>query len=202
MRRSLLLLIALAGLLAAGPTLAQPAEPGPEQLRALAELLRDPGIRAWLQTQAEAAPLEDGRAATSGPDSPQEVMANRLDAMRAFLHELVAAVPTLPSELGRAWTVLSSELEAQGLLGVVALLAVFAGLGFGLEWLFWWATTGFRERMIATDLDTARNAGLPIVLMDYGYTEIPASELGADRLLSNFRDVPAAIDDLLGETVP
>ncbi|MFC5067863.1 HAD-IA family hydrolase [Flaviflagellibacter deserti] len=52
-----------------------------------------------------------------------------------------------------------------------------------------------------TDLDTARNAGLPIVLMDYGYTEIPASELGPDRLLSNFRDVPGAIDDLLGAAV-
>ena len=38
----------------------------------------------------------------------------------------------------------------------MALLAVFAALGFGLEWLFWWATTGFRQRLIAARWDRAR----------------------------------------------
>ncbi len=42
MRRLLCLLIMLAGLLTAGSALAQPAAPSPEQLRTLADLLRDP----------------------------------------------------------------------------------------------------------------------------------------------------------------
>lgn len=42
----------------------------------------------------------------------------------------------------------------------------------------------------ATDRETARNAGLPCILMDYGYTDIPAHKLGAEAVLSNFSDVP------------
>lgn len=48
-----------------------------------------------------------------------------------------------------------------------------------------------------TDRETAKNAGLPCILMDYGYTDIPALELGAEAVLSNFRDVPDAAYRLL-----
>ncbi|MGQ4272512.1 phosphoglycolate phosphatase [Terrihabitans sp. B22-R8] len=44
-----------------------------------------------------------------------------------------------------------------------------------------------------TDLDAARNSGVSCILMDWGYTEIPAAELGADLVLSHFRDVPDAL---------
>ena len=57
MRRLLLVIVALAGLLAAGPALAQsapPPSPAPPSCAALAELLRDPAIQSWLQAQAEA----------------------------------------------------------------------------------------------------------------------------------------------------
>jgi small-conductance mechanosensitive channel len=47
-------------------------------------------------------------------------------------------------------------MQERAALDVAILLAVFAALGFGLEWLFWWATTGFRQRMIAAGLDTVR----------------------------------------------
>jgi small-conductance mechanosensitive channel len=146
-------------LLAAGPVLAQPTEPSPEELRALAELLRDPAIQDWLQAQAQGRPAgAPPPTATAGEAATvHQMMAGRLDAMRAFLHELAAAVPTLPEELGRAWTTLAAERQERGAPRVVALLAVFAALGFGLEWLFWWATTGFRTRMIATGLETTRD---------------------------------------------
>ncbi|MDX6806616.1 HAD-IA family hydrolase [Terrihabitans rhizophilus] len=45
-----------------------------------------------------------------------------------------------------------------------------------------------------TDLNAARNASVPCILMDWGYTDIPASELGADTVLSRFSEVPAAIE--------
>ena len=156
MRRLLLLLVALAALLGAGAALAQPAEPSPEQVRALAELLRDPAVQEWLQAQAQR-PAGTPPTSTAGEAATvHQMMAGRVDAMRAFLRELTAAVPTLPDELGHAWTTFALERQERGAPRVVALLVVFAALGFGLEWLFWWATTGFRTRMIATALETSR----------------------------------------------
>ncbi len=38
----------------------------------------------------------------------------------------------------------------------------------------------------ATDIDAARNAGIPVVAVDFGYTPIPVTELGPDRVISHF----------------
>jgi phosphoglycolate phosphatase len=48
-----------------------------------------------------------------------------------------------------------------------------------------------------TDVVTARAAGIPVVLVDFGYTEIPVSELGADRIIGHFDALPAAVDALM-----
>jgi phosphoglycolate phosphatase len=43
-----------------------------------------------------------------------------------------------------------------------------------------------------TDVATARAASVPVVAVDFGYTEIPPRDLGADRLIGHFdRLVPA-----------
>lgn len=47
-----------------------------------------------------------------------------------------------------------------------------------------------------TDLNTARAAGVPCILMSYGFTPVPACELGADRVLDDFAQLPATLDDL------
>jgi phosphoglycolate phosphatase len=44
-----------------------------------------------------------------------------------------------------------------------------------------------------TDVLTAQRAAVPVVAVDFGYTEIPAAELGADVLISHFDALPAAI---------
>jgi phosphoglycolate phosphatase len=44
-----------------------------------------------------------------------------------------------------------------------------------------------------TDLNTARAAGAPCILMSYGFTPVPASELGADMVLDDFADLPDAV---------
>jgi phosphoglycolate phosphatase len=49
-----------------------------------------------------------------------------------------------------------------------------------------------------TDLNTARAAGVPVILMSYGYTPVPAVELGADRVLDDFAQLPAALKTLAG----
>ncbi|MCB1476743.1 MAG: phosphoglycolate phosphatase [Rhodobiaceae bacterium] len=50
----------------------------------------------------------------------------------------------------------------------------------------------------AADIDAARAAGVPSVAVTFGYTAIPARELGADRLIERYDQLPLAIDELLG----
>ena len=40
-----------------------------------------------------------------------------------------------------------------------------------------------------TDVKIARAAGVPVVLVDFGYTDKPAAELGADRVISHFDEL-------------
>jgi len=49
----------------------------------------------------------------------------------------------------------------------------------------------------ANDIDTARAAGVPVVAVDFGYTEIPVALLGPDRVISHFDALPAAVNDLM-----
>ena len=47
-----------------------------------------------------------------------------------------------------------------------------------------------------TDLNTARAAAAPCILMSYGFTPVPAAELGADIVLDEFRLLPQALRSL------
>ena len=102
MRRLLFALAALTGLLLAGPVLAQPAEPTPEQLRTLAELMRDPGDPGVAAGAGRSGASPDANEPASEPASAQMMMVGQLDTMRAFLRQLAAAVPALPGELQNA----------------------------------------------------------------------------------------------------
>jgi phosphoglycolate phosphatase len=46
------------------------------------------------------------------------------------------------------------------------------------------------------DIRTARAANVPVVAVDFGYMDIPVTTLGADRVISSFAQLPAAIDAL------
>ena len=60
--------------------------------------------------------------------------------------------------------------------------------------------TGWRRAAMigdsAPDVDAAKAAGLPVIVMAHGYSENPADALGADRVLQTFRDLPSALVDL------
>jgi len=45
----------------------------------------------------------------------------------------------------------------------------------------------------ANDVKGARAAGLPVVLVSFGYTATPPAELGADVLIDRFAELPAAL---------
>jgi phosphoglycolate phosphatase len=47
-----------------------------------------------------------------------------------------------------------------------------------------------------TDIATARAAGIPIVAVDFGYSETPVAELKPDRLISHFDQLAAAVMEL------
>ena len=49
----------------------------------------------------------------------------------------------------------------------------------------------------AIDVKTAKNAGIPVVAMSYGYERTPAQDLGADLVLDSFKE----LQDLLEKTV-
>jgi phosphoglycolate phosphatase len=48
-----------------------------------------------------------------------------------------------------------------------------------------------------SDIAAARGAGVPVVAVDFGYTETPVGELGPDRVISALADLPGAVRGLL-----
>ncbi|MEA2836525.1 MAG: phosphoglycolate phosphatase [Bradyrhizobium sp.] len=50
-----------------------------------------------------------------------------------------------------------------------------------------------------TDVGVARRANVPVVGVDFGYTDVPMADLNPDRLIGHFRDLPAAVESLLTE---
>jgi phosphoglycolate phosphatase len=49
-----------------------------------------------------------------------------------------------------------------------------------------------------TDVSTARNANVPVIAVDFGYSDVPITSLRPDRIISSFADLPGAIESLNG----
>jgi phosphoglycolate phosphatase len=47
-----------------------------------------------------------------------------------------------------------------------------------------------------TDLNTARAAGVPCILVSYGFTPVPARDLGGDAVIDNFAELPECLRQL------
>jgi phosphoglycolate phosphatase len=48
-----------------------------------------------------------------------------------------------------------------------------------------------------TDIATAKAALMPVVAVDFGYTDVPVKDLGPDKVISHYRNLPDAIEMLL-----
>ena len=48
------------------------------------------------------------------------------------------------------------------------------------------------------DVGVARRAGIPVIGVEFGYTDVPIAELKPDRLIGHFRELPAAVHSLIG----
>jgi phosphoglycolate phosphatase len=47
------------------------------------------------------------------------------------------------------------------------------------------------------DIGVARRAGIPVIGVEFGYTEVPIADLKPDRLIGHMRDLPAAVASLM-----
>jgi phosphoglycolate phosphatase len=47
------------------------------------------------------------------------------------------------------------------------------------------------------DVGVARRAGVPIIGVEFGYTEVPIADLRPDRLIGHMRDLSAAVESLI-----
>ncbi|WP_372786567.1 phosphoglycolate phosphatase [Phenylobacterium sp.] len=54
----------------------------------------------------------------------------------------------------------------------------------------------------ATDAGAARAARVPLILVSFGYTEVPARDLAPDVLIDHFAELPDAVQRLLGACEP
>jgi len=52
------------------------------------------------------------------------------------------------------------------------------------------------------DIGVARRAGIPVIGVEFGYTEIPIADLEPDRLIGHMRELPAAVDSLTRQISP
>lgn len=159
LRRFMLLIGLLAGLLSAAPAFAQstdtpattmPATGAPPQVQELLKLLDDPVIRDWVAAQR--APAEAAPAITDM--TPSSYMDQRLLDIRRHITSLIATVPLMPDEFARARTILILEFEDRGILQVFSLIFGFLALGSLLEWIFRRATRPLQRWIITVPLNT------------------------------------------------
>lgn len=52
------------------------------------------------------------------------------------------------------------------------------------------------------DIGVARRAAIPVIGVEFGYTEIPIADLKPDLLIGHFRDLPAAVESLMAARTP
>lgn len=48
-----------------------------------------------------------------------------------------------------------------------------------------------------TDVGVARRAGIPVIGVGFGYTDVPIADLGPDRLIHHMKDLPDAVMSLM-----
>src|SRR3954451_18849620 len=49
------------------------------------------------------------------------------------------------------------------------------------------------------DIGVARRAGVPVIGVEFGYTDVPIADLRPDRLINHMRELPAAVQSLMSQ---
>ena len=121
-------------LLAFGPISGHAAQPATSpKVEELLQLLGDKDVQDWLRTRK---PEVTEAAQSAARADPGAALSSRLQYIRQHLLDLVAAVPQLPSEIGRASVRLRAATEGYRFVTIVLLASSFILLGLAAEWLF------------------------------------------------------------------
>jgi small-conductance mechanosensitive channel len=138
---------------AANRSAAAGEEATPPQIQQFLTLLADPKVQTWLkqQSKAEAAAAS---ARDSGGESVSHALDSHLGAIREHIVGLAQTIPDLPNQFERGAARVTADLGKHGRAKVLLLLAVFVGLGTGIEWLFSKATERSRGHLDALPLGT------------------------------------------------
>jgi len=140
-------------------------EASPKQIQELMTLLADPKVRNWLEQQSKAEAASE-RATAEEPVS--RVLDSRLAAIREHILALAGTVPDLPNQYERGHELVTADLGEHGRTKALLLLAVFIGLGAGVEWLFRKATQRSRAHLDALPTETVRER-LHIVALRFAF---------------------------------
>ena len=149
------------GTLAATPKAGKPAaaansEATPEKIQQLMTLLADPKVRDWLEQESKAKAAQARESDTEG-NSVSHEFDSHVAAIREHIVALGAALPDLPNQIETAHSLVSEDLGSYGRVKGLLLLAVFVGLGFGIEWLFRKATERVRRHLDEHPLETVND---------------------------------------------
>jgi phosphoglycolate phosphatase len=161
----------------------------------------------------------EGRSCT--PDEIERLFRHFIDHYSAHIADRSRPFPLLEKALdtlaadGATLAVCTNKLEglSRKLLQALGLLDRFAAVcgqdtfgvhkpdpGFLRQTI--WRAGGDPRRAImvgdsGADIATARATGIPVIAVDFGYTSVPVAELGPDRIISSFGELPTAIRDLV-----
>lgn len=149
-------LMLLGVMLVARADTAPPNEQLPPNIEALLSLLADPGVQKWLETHKAASATTPVSPVSTQVPPPSHPLADYVRAVRAHVHGLARALTTLPDEFAAAWSILVTDAEKVGLAGLIGLFGLFAAVGFGAEWLYRRATSGFMTRVAQLHVATRR----------------------------------------------
>lgn len=176
-------------------------------------------IGGGARRMVERALIAEGRPATTA--QLDQLLAHFLEHYEAHIADRSRAFPSVEATLdllaGRGYrlAVCTNKLEKLSvkLLDALGLLPRFAAIcgqdTFGVQkpdpaiLLGTIDRAGGRaDRVVmvgdsVADIKTARTANIPVIAVDFGYTEVPVAEFGPDRLISSYTALPAAVFDLL-----
>jgi moderate conductance mechanosensitive channel len=149
------------GALAAAPKAGKPTpsangEATPQKIQDLMALLADPKVRDWLEQESKAEAAQARESDTEASSISHE-FDSHVAAIREHIVALGAALPDLPNQIETAHSRVSEDLGSNGRVKGLLLLAVFIGLGFGVEWLFRKATQRVRRNLDEHPLETVND---------------------------------------------
>ncbi|AOF90109.1 mechanosensitive ion channel family protein [Sinorhizobium sp. RAC02] len=152
------MLALLASLLAfhflATPVLAQVSPPAPDKVEQLLDLLDDPTVKDWLAARRTQAPAGDVTAAAPADDTDRGMMSSALERVKGHLTRLAHSWPLMPQRFDTVRQVVMKDVGERGGLSVVALIALFVGVGAVLSYIAFRLARPLRLWVIAQDMET------------------------------------------------